>query len=177
MAAAVSLLLSLALVESAWATLQVADEIVYEGKAYPFRTEKIDTWPLDDYLDKVGRPRVFSSEGTQQSANWRGYVAKWEIREGSLLLNDILKLYGDPKLDSSTWEWRHVSLDMILQNQSYPTLALWYSGSLSIPAGGLVGCFPFEHPSEEIQIRIEGGKVVKTERIKIVKTEDAKACN
>jgi hypothetical protein len=132
---------------------------------------------LDGYLDKIERPRAFSSEGIQQSANWRGYVAKWEIREGSLLLTDILKLYGDPKLDSSTWEWRHVPLDTILQNQSYPTLALWYSGSLRIPAGRLVGCFPFEHPSEEIQIRIEGGKVVNAERIKIEKTEDAKACN
>jgi len=172
-----SSLLLLALVTPAWATSQVADEVVYEGKVYPFGTDEIDTWPLDSYLEKVGRQGIFSSEGIQQSANWRGYTAKWEIRGGNLLLIDILKLYGDTKLDSSTWEWRHMPLDVILKGQSYPAFASWYSGSLILPAGTLVGCFPLEHPSEEIQISIEGGKVVGVKKNKIENAEDAQPCH
>jgi hypothetical protein len=170
-------LLFIALVTPTWATSQFADEIVYEGKVYPFGTNKIDTWPLDPYLEVTGWPENFQSEGIQTSSNWRGYVAKWEILNGSLLLVNILKLYGDPKRDSSTWEWRHVLLDTILPNRSYPVFASWYSGSLNLPVGKLVGCFPFEHPSEEIRIQVEGGKVVKIEKNEIQKAEDANSCN
>ena len=172
-----ALLLFLAMVTPAWATPQFADEIVYEGNVYPFGTDEIDTWPLDRYLEMTGRPEVFHSEGMKTSGNWRGYIAKWEIREGSLLLVDIRKLHGDPKRDSSTWEWRHMPLDAILPNRRYPVVASWYSGSLNLSVGKLVGCFPFEHPSEEIRIRIEGGKIAKIERNRIAKAEDARSCH
>ena len=65
------------------ATGQVSDRIRIGGKDFPLLAN-----PLEDYYvgEREKERPYFPSIGT---SNWRGYVATWEIREGSLYLVGI----------------------------------------------------------------------------------------
>jgi hypothetical protein len=65
----------------AYATAQVPDIISYEGKKRPLLTN-----PLESYFKEEGRPKFFTSPGARVTSNWRGYVANWEIADGTLYL-------------------------------------------------------------------------------------------
>jgi hypothetical protein len=64
------------------ATPQIPDVLMYEGKEYPIYNEL-----LTDYFKKYPS-RKPESEGTC-SALWRGYVAKFEVSGGLLILKDV----------------------------------------------------------------------------------------
>ena len=63
-------------------TAQVADRLIYNRD-----TLRLFSNPLEAYWSKVGgwRPRFVALT----TSNWRGYVATWEIRSGTLILIDI----------------------------------------------------------------------------------------
>lgn len=63
----------------AQATAQVSDVILVEGRDYPLNTN-----PLGRHLAGLGDKALkFDSPHT---ANWRGYVATWELAGGKLYL-------------------------------------------------------------------------------------------
>ena len=139
----------------AWSTPQVLDELLYEGQTRP-----ILEFPLSDYFERQqSYPKIFSAEGIQTSANWRGHQAKWEIREGALYLTAVEKLYGDPR-DSKTLEWKDIT-SRVFPDRDLPMPASWYTGVIRIGDGKQLECLPvgIDIYEREIHIRLKEGRV------------------
>src|SRR5512143_823460 len=67
---------------SAFATAQMGDKLVLDGKDYFIHTN-----PLEIYL--VKHPGLLPKGGVVSSANWRGYVATWTVKDDRLVLTDV----------------------------------------------------------------------------------------
>lgn len=105
-------------------TAQMPDRLVHRGRVRPLYSN-----PLWDYLRRLPksiRPVFFWTT----SANWRGYVATWEIIDSQLFLTGIEGLVknGDGSLDDASlarcFPWRH-----------HPINANWVTGDLRCPEG------------------------------------------
>jgi len=116
------------------ATSQDADKIVYNGVEHDLYSN-----PLEDYYkaDADRRPGFMIGPLSFSSANWRGYIANWEIAGGKLYLT---------KIDSwlckgGTKESCHqVSLSELFPGKvsNSKVLADWFSGELRVPVGKLL---------------------------------------
>lgn len=94
----VLLLLSI-LFLNAYATPQIPDILIYEGKEYPIQSEF-----LEDYFKKYPE-RNPKREDEVCSALWRGYKATFEVVEAKIYLKDIV---GNVCYDHSASELRKV---------------------------------------------------------------------
>ena len=65
-----------------YATGQAPDILIYKGKKYSLFTNPLDGY-FKKYPDKKPKTRTVSS------ANWRGYVAIFELIDSTLFLRDI----------------------------------------------------------------------------------------
>jgi hypothetical protein len=65
-----------------WATPQMPDIVIYEGKEYPIQIEL-----LADYFKKY--PERKPATTMVCSALWRGYIATFEFVEGTLSLKAV----------------------------------------------------------------------------------------
>ncbi len=105
------------------ATAQTPDTIVINDKKYHLLTN-----PLTSYLKKIDwepPPQV-----AIWSSNWRGYLAKWEIEAGHLVLSDAtieIKLGGR--------ERKRQSILKTIFSENKQIIAKWYSGALIVPDG------------------------------------------
>ncbi len=108
------------------ATAQVSDSVQIDGKFYALNTNPLNKHPQ---LDGWKPP----TDSVSSTANWRGYVASWEIKDGKLLLTDITITYLNKKTDE--YERRSIAGDFV---DVVPAPATWYSGALIIPDGKLV---------------------------------------
>ena len=123
----VLLLIALAPV-CAFATGQIADEILIDGKSRMLFSE-----PFMPYLSDPSEQAKLKSylSGVICSASWRGYRAHWKIRDTQLLL---VKLVADPCGQSP----KDIPLTAFFPNHSGPVPATWFSGKLVVPMGRLV---------------------------------------
>lgn len=112
----------------AHATAQEPDVLLLDG-----RQEPVFTNPLEPYLARHPALRPKPSH----SANWRGYVATFAIRDGGLWLE---KVEVDHRPGTVGGEHRRATVDVL--PTFFPgkrhVLADWYSGVLLIPRGRLV---------------------------------------
>lgn len=108
----------------AGATAQQADILLLDGKA-----EGIFTNPLESYLEKNEKLRF---EPTS-SANWRGYVATFAIRDDGLWLEkvEVSRYVQEGEDYKRVVEDR---LDTLFPGKK-AVLADWYTGVLLIPRG------------------------------------------
>lgn len=116
------------------ATAQMSDIVVVDGKQYGLNTN-----PLERYLESLGdRAPKFDSPHT---ANWRGYVATWELADDALYLRQVEGYRTNPKPDDDDDTEDHV-LTVDGMAELFPghkeVLADWYTGALIIPDGELV---------------------------------------
>lgn len=118
-----ALLLGLVLGQAVHATAQIPDSIRIDGKDYALNTNPLSQNPkLVDWNPPT--------DATRSTANWRGYVASWEIRDGGLLLTDVkISTYDEV---SKQYGVRSVSTDFV---PAVPAPAEWYTGALIIPDG------------------------------------------
>ena len=107
----------------ALATAQMSDTIILDGKELPLNTN-----PLTPYLDEV-KWKV-PEEAMISSANWRGYVATWEISDERLILRDVT-------IRTSSGENKTAKKSIL--RDIFPSenvvVATWYTGALIIPDG------------------------------------------
>lgn len=99
-------------------TFQFPEQLVFEGRKF-----EIYTQPLRPYLEHAsfdGRLLKVSS------ACWRGYVGKWEIREGHLYLVGITGLI------ERQGQREQLCLQHLFKNEATPILASWFSGTLRV---------------------------------------------
>jgi hypothetical protein len=91
---------------------------------------------LEAYYASVPRPN-FTPEST---ANWRKYVASWEIKNNRLYLTAITaNLCDDPVPTSMRCEKHHpASLRDLFKVKDGKVFAEWYTGTLRVPVGAML---------------------------------------
>lgn len=118
-----AILLALLIGQAAHATAQIPDSIRIEGKDFALNTNPLSQNPK---LRGWNPP----ADASRSTANWRGYVAAWEIRDGSLLLVDVsISTYDEV---TQKRDMRSVAADFV---SAVPAPADWYTGALIIPDG------------------------------------------
>lgn len=115
---------------SVFATAQYPDKIIYNGIEY-----KLHSNPLEAYFEKNPDKRPKSE--IMSSALWRGYVATFEVKDNQLFLKDIEIQYSDTtSKESYTTKWRSVMTE-IFPDQKELKID-WLTGILVMPYGKLV---------------------------------------
>lgn len=105
------------------ATAQQPDILIYRGKAYSLHAN-----PLEEYFRKY--PDKKPQTSIVSTANWRGYVATFEVIDSTLFLRDIEIEYNDGKN-----RLRNKSvMDEVFPGQKVVALE-WFNGLLTLPYG------------------------------------------
>lgn len=146
--------LALAISPGAKATAQAADLLIVDGKEFALNTN-----PLESQLEQKQWKRP--EEAIISSANWRGYVATWEIKDDKLFLKDVTILVSDPKDDD---EYLRKSITRDLYPGTSEVFAEWYTGALIVPDGKMTRYVHMGYGSsfDHYQIfRVHAGKVVE----------------
>lgn len=108
---------------SAFATGQVPDYLIYKGD-----TLAIFSNPLEQYFEKIGNRELIDFDGCGSTACWRGYKAIWELKNDSLLLIQITSCHKDCGLEIKNADLKKMfGTDIVFAN--------WFSGKLLIPQG------------------------------------------
>ena len=138
----------------AHATAQVGDVLLLDGKH-----ETIFTNPLEPFLQRNPGLRPDSPN----TANWRGYVATFRIRDGGLWLDKVEVSRSLGKVDG---EHRHETIDVL--PQFFPgkreVFADWYTGVLLVPRGKLVDYVHMGYGStyeRYVLLEIHAGKLAR----------------
>lgn len=121
----------------AWATAQVGDSIIINQQE-----ELLHTNPLEPLIKE--RPALLPKNRMINSANWRGYIATWEVKEAALYLKRVdLKLWftsdgSEPDYTREPPESASVEpTDYLPQmfDGAHEVKASWFSGALIVPLG------------------------------------------
>lgn len=143
-------------------TAQVPDTIRFAGVTYPLMCN-----PLESLFDQ-GHPRPpFVSEST---ANWRGYVAHWELDDDALFLVGLDAQFFRPPEGESPGQVNpgalpEFSLEDLYAGRGGPICASWFTGTLRIPDGKLVKYIHAGYESRYeryVMLDIESGRLVRT---------------
>ncbi len=123
-------ILFLGLVVNTYATAQIPDKIIYNGKTYSLHNN-----PMENYFEK--NPDKKPKSGLISSALWRGYVATFEVAGKEILLNDIqIEESVDDGDDSFQTRWTSVLNDVVPKGQKLKID--WLNGILVLPYGEVV---------------------------------------
>ncbi len=122
--AAIAVLL-LAVSAVAGATAQIPDTLVIDGKPNALFAE-----PLGPALEANSgmRERLGKHLKGRCSASWRGYRARWEVRENVLYL---IGVDANPCSSQRT----AVRLSDLFPGTTGPVKATWFTGTLKVPQG------------------------------------------
>lgn len=108
----------------AYATAQIPDQIIVDGKLHDLFTQ-----PLTRYLVESGKQSKLNPYLTDTcSASWRGFAAEWRVRAERL---ELMKVLANP----CDREPKQVPLLELFPKQASPIVAIWFSGKLVVPLG------------------------------------------
>lgn len=141
---------------AAMATAQQPDRILLAGEHHALLSN-----PLEQYLRQHPGLDLQTLDGADvvcmHSANHHGYIATFQIREGQLLLEDIVPSACEGK--------EAKSLRRALFGTGKAVPAVWFTGILVVPSGERIGYVHLGYGStyERYRLhRVENGLVVET---------------
>lgn len=148
-------------------TAQAPDTIIIDGeKLWLFAN------PLEPFLQSLKRrPSLFLTPYVTSSANWRGYIANWTIRNGNLYLTGIESYECPvPSGRNPPNNCKPVTLQSLFSKQDTKegVHATWYTGELRIPKGKRLHYVHMGYASvyeEEIVLEMEKGKLIGRKKI------------
>lgn len=113
------------------ATAQEPDLLLLDGERVALNTN-----PLRPYLEAHPK-RLPRSEATS-TANWRGYIATFVIRDDVLIADKVEISVPDPTAGDDEWPYRQEDVSRAVFQGQDELMASWYSGTLVIPRGEVV---------------------------------------
>jgi hypothetical protein len=134
----------------AFACSQVADKIKVDGIDYGLFTN-----PLELLYETQKRPEFADSLGGRSTANWRGYVASWEIQDDRLFLVAIDTYLEKKKISLSELFARRMRNERVF--------AEWFSGQLRVPEGEQLQVVRIGYAStyqRDIFLEVQKGRVI-----------------
>ncbi len=108
-------------------TAQQPDKLFIDGQEYLLFTN-----PLEDYFTLTNFNPGFMSPHT---ANWRGYVATWEIIDQKLYLAALSGWMVNREIPGQLEE---VGLATVFPDDEPPIFAKWFTGTLKAPQGKMM---------------------------------------
>ena len=142
----------------AFATLQIPDKIIYDGKKY-----KLLSNPLESYFEK--NPGKRPEDTRQSTALWRGYVATFEIKDNQLYVKDIEIEIGLPTYKNGF----HIGPWKSVMKKVFPKQKLvkadWVTELLIVQTRKVAGHGNIQE-YDDILLEIDKGKVIKTKTFK-----------
>lgn len=146
--------LAMAVSPAVSATAQMSDLLIVDGKEFSLNTN-----PLETQLElKQWKP---PEEARISTANWRGYIATWEIKNGKLFLKEVTIRVADPNDE-------HGDLAKPITSEIFPGMtevfASWYTGALIVPDGKMTRYVHMGYGSsfDHYQVfRVRAGEVVE----------------
>ncbi|MCO4322725.1 hypothetical protein [Aliidiomarina quisquiliarum] len=152
------LAVSLMLPGVAFATAQVPDTIRIDGEEHYLNTN-----PLSAHLESV---RWEHPENIViSSANWRGYIASWEVKDEQLLLIEVTVLLGGA--DRGDYVKKSILAELFPSSPA-GVPANWYSGALIVPQGEITNYVHMGYDSSYESykvIRVDAGRVTEHLRL------------
>ena len=158
-------------------TAQFSDTLNFEGMRYSLLTN-----PLNGYFEQNPPRPNFAARTT---ANWRGYIASWDIRANRLRLTglsgDVCTRETDKSAVKSSWcpvghhgdcAIEKVGLGHFFTSPTGVIFADWVTEELRLPAGNMVKYIHMGYESKferYLMISIKEGVVVGT---RIIGSED-----
>ncbi|MCC7166586.1 MAG: hypothetical protein IT565_03365 [Rhodospirillales bacterium] len=141
-------------------TAQIADSIDIDGERLALFAE-----PLESYF--AGHPPRPTFRPTS-TANWRGYVASWRIRDNKLYITAIEGRICEPSRAAPhdpQCPSQPATLQSLFRTQETEVFADWFSGTLRVPKGAMTDYvhMGYERRHEfDLLITIERGVVRAT---------------
>jgi hypothetical protein len=139
------------------ATAQEGDILILNGRKYEIFTNPLRGY-LDDHPGKLPRGDVIST------ANWRGYIATWEIKHNHLVLTDVRTLQSVERQQGQRHESEYRSVMAQMFPDQEAVTATWFSGHIIVPDGKLVHYVHMGYAStfeRYILLRVEEGTVTR----------------
>lgn len=138
----------------ALATAQFPEIIHIGGNEHALNTN-----PLAAHLEHTGWTPP--ADAVISSANWRGYIASWEVKNDQLFLIDVtIRLHGTARGDYV----KKSIIEDLFPSVSDGVIANWFSGALIVPQGEITHYVHMGYGSsyESYQVlRIESGQVIE----------------
>lgn len=161
-----TILLTVLLKLTTFATAQYPDKIIYKGKTYNMHSN-----PLESYFTQ--HPEKRPQGGISSTALWRGYIATFEARNGTLYLKNIEIMVRDTaRKDGYNLKFQSV-LEQVFPGQTDIKVD-WLTGLLVIPYGKLVNYVHMGYGStykHYILLEIDKGDVTKDKHLRYPKYE------
>jgi len=145
---------AMAIAPAVKATAQASDLLIVGGKEFSLNTNPLET----QLQKKQWRP---PENAVITSANWRGYLATWEIKDGRLFLKDVTIGVSDSK---NRRDYVRKSITQELYPGATEVFADWYTGALIVPDGKMTRYVHMGYGSsfDHYQVfRVRAGKVVE----------------
>lgn len=167
-----TLLIALLCPPIVFATAQNAELLEYKGEKL-----KLFSTPLEEAFSEK-RPRPNDVLQSWSTANWRGYIGCWAIKDDQLLLTALYSEQGRRDAEGNYKPAKElIPLDKVLgKNTAYPVKADWFTGTLRLQKGKMTRYVHMGFGSkyeQEILLKIEAGNLIKAVEITYDPEKDA----
>ena len=149
-----------------FATAQVPDILLFENEIKELFTNPLDQLFLqkEEVRNKFGK--IFSNyKALIFTACWRGYIAKFAIKNDYLYVIDIyITIYVFSKDKSEVFDTEKISIFSELFETDIPVVCDFFTGVLTIPQGNMINYIHGGYLSEfeeYVLIRVNNGKIIE----------------
>ncbi len=144
-------------IQTAWGTAQISDRLIYNGKEYAMFTNPMEVY-FEKHPDKRPQSDVIST------ANWRGYVATFEIRGKYMYVKNIdITIYNE---EEDSYIRKNVLNEIFPEQQEVKVD--WMTGLLVLPYGEIINYVHMGYAStyeHYIILEIKEGKLKKEKKL------------
>ena len=149
-----------------FATAQASDILIFENEIKELFTNPLDQLFLQKEEVRNKFDKIFSNyKALIPTACWRGYIAKFAIKNDYLYVIDVfITISVSPKDKSEVFDTEKISIFSELFETDIPVVCDFFTGVLTIPQGNMINYIHGGYLSEfeeYILIKVNSGKIIE----------------